>query len=580
MRKHLLVAFIILWATLLIFAKAQGEVIQILHTNDLHGFLENSVENKQIGGYAAVKAKIEFYKNLAKSKNMKTVTLDAGDFMEGNLFYLANEGREVLNVMGEMGYDAIALGNHDWLMGTKDLNNLFKVNPPKFDLLAANVKVNAILYPEVAHKIKPYKIIDINGQRLAILGLTTDEYFYKWRFYEGHIHDPISVAKEMADELREDEDADYVIGLTHVGIDTDKKIAAEANLDLIVGGHSHTYLKEAVVVKNKETHRHIPIVQTGAHGQYLGRLIVELKKGRPLKVLKYETILINNNQQDAEMSNRVRVAREVLNRKYGENWLKQKVGESRIPIYNSEKVVTPWTAFVVDSIKESRSSDIAFHASAFGGANLPAGDISREDLFNTYPRVFDLKDKFGWHIYDVKVLGLFLKVLISKAIQHDFAIGISGVTFDLVANQGPPRQISGDQIITNDIRGESSVSHLGLSKYKIRNIRINGHRVYLTRMYHVALPEGFVKGSLGITRAIKGVLRKIYKTDSTILSAMENKFQKMGALTADYSERRNPKHSKYNTYVAWDSKTIKVINKITPKDSSQKIISTVQNLAL
>lgn len=578
MKKHLIAVFIILWATLLIVAKAQAEIVQILHTNDLHGFLENTVENKLIGGYPAIKYKIDYFKNLAISQNIKTITLDAGDFMEGNIFYEADEGRNVLSVMSEMGYDAVALGNHDWLMGTKDLNFLFKSNPPKFDLLASNVKINALLYPEINRNLKPYKIINISGKKIAILGLTTDEVFYKWRFYEGKISDPIRTAKKMAEKLRDDLDADFVIGLTHVGLKVDKEIAAVADLDLIVGGHSHTYLQKAVNIKNRDSERLIPIVQTGAHGKYLGRLIVELIKGKPLKILKYETILIKNDYEDEAISKSVKIARDNLNKKYGANWLNQKVGESRIPIYNSESKITPWTAFVVDSIKESRHADIAFHAAAFGGTNLPVGDVSREELFDTHPRVFDLKDKYGWHVYDVRIMGLFLKVLLHMAIKNDYAIGISGVTFDLVPRDGKSQAINGNSLVTNDLRGKKPISHLGLSRFKIKNIRINGRRVYLTRMYHVALPEGFVKGGIGITRAIKAILRKISKTDTSVLSAMEDKFKKIGILTSRYAVERNLKRDRGNMYVINKKNKIKLLKKITPRDEKQKIITSVQNI--
>lgn len=574
MGKHLLAVFILLWATLFFIAKAQGEVLQILHTNDLHGFLENTVEIKTRGGYAAIKAKIEFFKKEAAKLNIKTVALDAGDFMEGNLFYMAEKGKSVLNIMSEMGYDAVALGNHDWLMGTKDLNALFKSTPPRFDLLAANVAVNAILYPEIKKNIRPYKIIDINGKKLAILGLTTDEVFYKWRFYEGRINSPVKTAVKLAKQLRNKEGADFVVALTHTGLEVDKVIASKSQVDLVVGGHSHTLLKEPVWALNSSANRYVPIVQTGAHGNYLGRLLVEVVKGKPLKVLKYETIVISQELEDKHIGHHVHDARKKLNQFYGQSWLNQTVGKSTIPLSNSETKITPWTSFVVDSIKESRNSHIAFHSSALAGSDLPPGNIAREELFNTYPRFFDLNDHYGWHVYDVKIMGLFLKVLIHAALKSNYTVAISGATFDLVAKDGSTLTVDNDDLIDNDLSKKRITDHLGFSKFKIKNIKINGNRVSLTRMYHVALPEGFVKGSLGISSFFKFVLKRVYKTETTVISAMEKKFKKIGVLTEDYAEKRDPKRTKGTMYVLHGKNQIRLLKRVSPADTQQKVINS------
>ena len=119
-----------------------AKLVQILHTNDLHSYLESTIKDPKKGGHAYLKTAIEKQKYLAGRQGIPSLVLDAGDFLEGNLFFLADGGKQVMKVMNNMGYDAVVLGNHDWLMGTKQMEGYLEETAPSFPLLAANFKAD------------------------------------------------------------------------------------------------------------------------------------------------------------------------------------------------------------------------------------------------------------------------------------------------------------------------------------------------------------------------------------------------------------------------------------------------------
>ena len=107
--------------------------VQILHTNDVHGLVEHSVFDKKIGGFEKLKAIIEREKKQALSQNIPTLLFDSGDFLEGSIFYMADKGRSLFQLMDSIGYNAVTMGNHDWLMGINSMNDMLKHSKFNFD---------------------------------------------------------------------------------------------------------------------------------------------------------------------------------------------------------------------------------------------------------------------------------------------------------------------------------------------------------------------------------------------------------------------------------------------------------------
>lgn len=518
MLGKLTVLFLGLWSLSL-----QAKVYQILHTNDLHGFFENTVFNREKGGYAAIRTEIDELKAKAKEKGIETLTLDAGDFMEGNIYYNIEHGKRTLDILNHIGYDAIVMGNHDYLMGVPILDELFKTTPLNFAMLGANLKFNKKV-PYVREKIKPYKIFTLGGQKIAVLGITTNEIFYRWRVSShGKIKNPKKVALKFSKDLKKDLGVHRVIALTHLGVKGDTKIAEDSKyIDLIVGGHSHTNLFEPVMVKNKKD-TIVPVVQAGYHGNFLGQILIDFTPGKPAKLLSYKLLPITNIAKNPKVQRYVENSNEKLFDIYGKGHLDEVVGKSEIELIHSAYKNTIWSKIISEALLDNSQADIAFHSNSFAGASLPKGPISRRDLFNTHPRVFDTSQTRGWTLWKVSMRGFLLKFIIKIYLKTGLGFHIAGVDFDIVKKK--------EETNTDERLFEGEPTN---RRYKIDNIKINGEPIKMFKKYRVALSEGIVVGGIGITSLLKLVLRNRQDTGLPFWDALANKVKEIGVITENY----------------------------------------------
>ena len=479
--------------TLLNQGTAEAKLIQILHTNDTHSYLDSTHHNGEIGGAARLKSLIDFYKNKAAEEGIKSLVMDAGDFTEGNLYYMADQGRKVFEVHNEMGYDFGALGNHDYLMGTRDLDKILGEMDLKFSLVAANLEMNSN-FKNLREKIRPYKEIEIDGIKIGVLGLTTNEIFYKWRFEGGLITNPYKAAKKYEEVLKA-RNNDFIIALTHIGVLKDIKLAERTKyIDLIVGGHSHTALFQPSFGVNKNK-RSVPIVQAGMHTEYLGKLVVDLVKGQPLKVVSYELIPVKYEARDTKINSIVEEANNDLDTAYGKEWLDEKVGYSDLKL-NDKDGSRKWAYFITDSMKEKSQADIAIHTPFMNGEDYPIGNVTRRDLFNSIPRVYDLTEKYGWTIYTTKIKGVWLRLV-----------------FEALSHFGQPLTFSG-------LKLEYTKTEHGI---KIQHLLINGSKINPFKYYTVAFTEGIVRGAEGVSPYTTALLRSPKNTKFKIWSTLEEK---------------------------------------------------------
>jgi 2',3'-cyclic-nucleotide 2'-phosphodiesterase (5'-nucleotidase family) len=424
---------------------------------------------------------------------VKTLVMDAGDFTEGNLYYMADSGRKVFEVHNEMGYDVSALGNHDYLMGTRDLDKILGEMDLKFTLVAANLQM-IYDFKNLRAKIKPFKEFEIDGIKIGVLGLTTNEIFYKWRFEGGVITNPYKAAKHYEEILKQRKN-NFIIALTHIGVLNDIRLAEKSKyIDLIVGGHSHTALFKPSYGINKKKQA-VPIVQAGMHTEYLGRLIVDLEIGRPLKIVSYELVPVKYEAQDLKINSLVEEANNDLDNAYGKDWLDQKVGYSDLKADDKDGA-RKWAYFITDSMKEKVNADIAIHTPLMNGEDFPIGNVSRRDLFNSIPRVFDLTDKYGWSIYTTRVKGIWLRSL-----------------FEALTHFGRPLTFSG-------IHMEYKRSEFGI---KIKHLFVNGKIIGPYKYYTVAFTEGIVRGAQGVSPYTSVILHNPKKTNFLIWNTLEEK---------------------------------------------------------
>lgn len=251
--------------------------ITILHTNDTHSqidpFPANHPKNPNMGGVARRAAIVE---QIRKSEE-NVLLLDAGDIFQGTPYFNYYGGELEFKLMSMMKYDLATIGNHDFDNGVE---GLFSQLPhAKFEFVSANYDFKNTVMDTFT---KPYKVFKKAGLKIGVFGLgielkgLVDKNLYKETVY----HNPIEVATDITKTLKEVEKCDLVICLSHLGFEykndtqkpSDIMLARKTKgIDLIIGGHTHTFLDKPVVEKNLDG-KEVIVNQVGAYGVNLGRI--------------------------------------------------------------------------------------------------------------------------------------------------------------------------------------------------------------------------------------------------------------------------------------------------------------------
>jgi 2',3'-cyclic-nucleotide 2'-phosphodiesterase (5'-nucleotidase family) len=235
------------------------EIVTLLETNDIHGRIYLPDAPQGLTKIASMVRRI-------REDTPNTLLLDAGDIIHGTPAAVLNHGLPVLDAMDALGYDAAAAGNHEFDFGQDITQNAIKY--AHFPFLSANVLNSETGQPWGG--LTPYIIKNVGGVRIAIFGLTTPETVeLEWPSTLKGIRfaDPIETAKALVPKLRNDEHADVVIALTHLGANADVRLAKSVSgIDFILGGHSHTRIDKQLWVNG------VLIAQTGSYAKALGRI--------------------------------------------------------------------------------------------------------------------------------------------------------------------------------------------------------------------------------------------------------------------------------------------------------------------
>jgi len=280
--------------------KESAQKLTILHTNDQHSriepFADSFKSNPNQGGFARRASLIQ----KIRSEEKNVLLLDSGDIFQGTPYFNFFGGELEFRLMSMMRYDASTMGNHDFDNG---LEGFLKVLPnAKFPFICSNYDFkNTIL----DGKTEPYKIFNKEGIKIGIfaVGIELNGLVGKKNYGETVYQDPIEVAQHYSDFLRNEKKCDLVICLSHIGFDykddpkkmSDQHLATKTSgIDLILGGHTHTFLDEPVSLQNKNG-KSVIVNQVGWAGILLGRIDFYFDKNKTVKNISWNNQLIDEN---------------------------------------------------------------------------------------------------------------------------------------------------------------------------------------------------------------------------------------------------------------------------------------------
>jgi len=367
---------------------SKDAVITLLYFNDYHGTLEPEMnkrtvirEDKKVEeeyeayGIARLAGMVKTIQKENRSKDIPTFLMNSGDFLQGRVLSNHFAGQIEAEIYNKIGLSFYAIGNHELDFG---LDNLLKlVRSIKAKCVTENLKLKA-----TGKYIGQSQIIHTKGIKIGVAGLLTTADFNEKDLKvdpkllkDVAVEDEFKRAMEIVSDLR-NKGADIVVFLTHLGFDTDKKLAQTVKgIDVIIGGDSHSKVSE----KLDNTY----IVQAQSYGRYLGRMDISVREGKPAaidtKLISLETVT-----PDDEIAKIVREKQAELSKDYD-----QVIAENdcllegeKTTIRNNE---TTLGNLVADILKDHFKTDIAILNSGGIKGTVKAGKIRKKDVFNVMP---------------------------------------------------------------------------------------------------------------------------------------------------------------------------------------------------
>lgn len=275
MYSRLILAFALCMSSMGMSAQKQ---LTILHTNDTHSCimpLSENLADTMLAGRGGFVRRIAMLEKERRTEP-DLLLFDSGDFSQGSSYYTLFKGDVEVGLMNRMHYDAGTIGNHEFDFGLKNMARVFAAL--NYPIVCANYKFSQYGLDKI---VKPYVILKRNGVKIGVFGLSPElDGLVDRKNYEATQYlDPVATAQAMADLLHKKK-CDVVICLSHLGWNEDgmsdqEMISKTRGIDLVLGGHSHTYFEKLRYVKNLDG-KPIPVDQNGKHGIFLGKMKLSL----------------------------------------------------------------------------------------------------------------------------------------------------------------------------------------------------------------------------------------------------------------------------------------------------------------
>lgn len=267
--------------SLSVFAKGEKSIV-ILHTNDSHSCiypLNENLADTMLAGRGGYLRRLNLV-NVERSIDKDLLLFDSGDFSQGSSYYTLFKGDVEVGLMNMMHYDAVTIGNHEFDYGLENMARLFSMCD--FPVVCANYDFTGT---PVEGLVKPFVVLQRKGLKIGVFGLSPEvDGLVAQENLKGVVYmDPVVKANEMGEMLKNVLHCDLVVCLSHLGwdlgtrMDDKKMIGGSRNIDLVLGGHSHTYMQQLEYVENNDG-MPVAVDQNGKHALYVGKLVLDFKK--------------------------------------------------------------------------------------------------------------------------------------------------------------------------------------------------------------------------------------------------------------------------------------------------------------
>lgn len=279
--KKLFLIIALFCATLTVSAQ-KTKTLEILHTNDTHSCilpLNPNLADTLLAGRGGFLRRIAMIEQERKT-NPDLLLFDSGDFSQGSPFYTLFKGDVEVELMNRMGYDAVTIGNHEFDFGLDNMARIFRA--AKFPVVCSNYDFTGTPLQGI---VKPYVVIKRGGLRIGVFGICPPmDGLVDAAKCEGVKYlDPIKTADDVARMLKHDKKCDLVVCLSHLGwivnqnVDDHKMVRGNHDIDVVLGGHSHTFFETLQYVENADGKK-IPDDQNGKNAIFVGKLLLTMQR--------------------------------------------------------------------------------------------------------------------------------------------------------------------------------------------------------------------------------------------------------------------------------------------------------------
>lgn len=436
--------------------------VTILHWNDFHSQnipwrpTHYNPDNHEVGGYAYLAAVIDSLRDIYPN----AVTLHAGDDFQGTPISGITRGMSQIAILNVIKPDFFTVGNHEFDYGLSRL--LALKDSAEFKMYAANLRQSQ----EGQRLFKSMWVPENFPFDVAIIGLTTDDLYtlcLPTNLEDLYVENVTETAKHLTDSLTQ-EGIDFIIAVTHLGIEEDIKLAQNVPaIDLIIGGHSHTYMNKPRIEGNTY------IVQASSQGRYLGEIHLQTD-GKTIQTFDFN--LLEIRPDNISPNTKVLALVEKYETQAGDT-LNQVIGELKSD-WTREGVESNLGNWLTDAIRTYTGADIGIQNNGGIRKGLSKGPIRIRDIWEITP--------FGNNIVTFTVTGKEICNMLDVQVKQGISLQFSGVSFiaDTAANKAKKVRVNGKRVIpwkkytlaTNNYVGEQIEKYLGLSPRQIHDTGI------------------------------------------------------------------------------------------------------------